>query len=196
MLLIFITDLFCLCIILQIIIPFAHTQASLHGVYHVFIAIHVISADIKNKIGIHTILLHFHDQRINLSFTFDSTYFIQFGFNGSNAFLIQLYAVHSNIIKFTYFLCNAARFVFARCQTFNQPAQLPAIVLGKHIKRTETRIFVCQRMVFHPSATSVLIETGARQGSCVKVGKVNAGRKYGLFLTVASCCHTTDCKDW
>ena len=41
-----------------------------------------------------------------------------------------------------------------------------------------------------------LEKIGARQGSCVKVGKVNAGRKYGLFLTVASCCHTTDCKNW
>lgn len=34
---------------------------------------------------------------------------------------------------------------------------------GEHIEWTETWILICQRMVFHPSATSILIKTGARQ---------------------------------
>ena len=43
---------------------------------------------------------------------------------------------------------------------------------------------------------SPLVDEIAEENSSIKVGKVNAGRKYGLFLTVASCCHTTDCKNW
>ena len=134
MLLVFITNFFRLRIILQIIIPFAHAQATLHGMHHIFIAIHVISTDIQNEVRIHPSLLHFYNQRIDFSFIFDGTYFLQFGFNGGSAFLIQFYAVHSYIIKFTDFLCNAAGFMFFGSQPFNQSSQLLTVVFGEHIE--------------------------------------------------------------
>ena len=65
---------------------------------------------------------------------FDGTYFLQFGFNGGSAFLIQFYAVHSYIIKFTDFLCNAAGFMFFGSQPFNQSTQLLTVVFGEHIE--------------------------------------------------------------
>ena len=118
MFLIFITDIPCLLVILQIIIALSHSNTSLISLNQIHRTVHIISTDIEAKIRINSFLLNFGDVRINFTFILEGVDRFQFSFNWSNPFLIQFHAIHGDIVKITHFLSGTARCVVFLCSQF------------------------------------------------------------------------------
>ena len=179
----------------QIVIAFAHTQTSLAGVHGVHVAIHLVGSDTGSQIAGDTSALQRAEQGIYVFLVFQSGDFLQFGFNGGNAFLVQFHTVHGNLIQVAHLLSHTAGFVLTGSQFFDKSLNLFAVVFGQHSERAILRILVGQRIVLYPTTTSITVKVGARQIGCVKIGKIDAGCQCSRLLArVAGCeCYAQGC---
>ena len=176
-------------IVQQIVVTVAHAQSVLGYLYSVHVAVHFVGCHVEGQIGCDAFLIELCQQRIKLFLALQRTDFLQFGLNGGNTVLIQLHAVHGNLVQVAYLLCHAAGFVLRSSQFFDKALNLLTVVLGQHGERTILRIFVGQRIVFHPATAGILIEVGTRQSRGIQIGKLNAGCLFGRLLArVARCC--------
>ena len=180
-------------IVQQIVVTVAHAQPVLGYLYGVHVAVHFVGCHVEGQIGCDTFLIELCQQRIKLFLALQRTYFLQFGLNRCNAVLIQLHAIHGNLVQVAHLLCHAAGFVLGGSQFFDKALNLLAVVLGQHGERTILRILIGQRIVFHPATAGILIEVGTRQSRGIEIGKLNAGRQLGRLLArVARCCQQAD----
>ena len=139
MFLIFITDIFSLLVILQIIVTLSHSDTTLIGLYDIHGTVHIICTYEHGEVRTDAFLLALCDICIDFSFILESVNGCQFCFDRSYTFLVQLHAIHCDIIKIAYFLRSTARCViFLRCQFGNQCFQLFTTVFAQHIECTET----------------------------------------------------------
>ena len=105
---------------------------------------------------------------------FHGSYLLQLSLDGRPALAVAAGAVHGQVVEVADFLSSSSGFTFLGCQSFYQFTDLFLVVFSQKVECTETGIFSCQRMLFVPSATSILekILTG-RYGS-IHVGRINA----------------------
>ena len=101
--------------------------------------VHIICTYEHGEVRTDAFLLALGDICIDFSFILESVNGCQFCFDRSYTFLVQLHAIHCDIIKIAYFLRSTARCViFLRCQFGNQCFQLFTTVFAQHVECTET----------------------------------------------------------
>lgn len=182
-------------IVEQIIVAVAHAQAILGHLHGVHVAVHLVGTYINGQVGSDAFLVHLGQQRVKLFLVFQGGNLVEFGLDGSYAFLIQLDAVHGNLIHVAHFLCDRACLVLRSGQFFDKALNLLAVVFGQNGERAILRILVGQRIVLDPTAAGIAVEVRTRQVGCVQVGKVDAGGQNRLLLAcVAGCqCQAKGC---
>ena len=120
----------------QIVIAFAHTQAALVKLHGVLVTVHFVSSHIKAEVSTDALFAQIGEQSINSFFIFQGSNLFQVGFDRSNTFLVQLHAVHNNLVEVAYLLRYTTCFMLSGSQFFNQTLYLLTVILGKFCKRT------------------------------------------------------------
>ena len=98
---------------------------------------------------------------------------LKVGGERSCTFLIEAHAVHTHAVEIGYLLCVCTGLILNSGKTFNEAANLLAVVLAELIECTETGILGFERIGFHPAAACIVVKVSLGRHCSVEIGGVD-----------------------
>ena len=172
--LILFTDIRSYAVGIEVIFLFTQVDTSLTHLEDVQAAVLRVGIYIAAEIGTDSLHAELGHHRDDFTLVLQGSNLFQLCLDRFIPLLVQCYTIHGHVVEVTDFLSGSSGFALLGSQSFYQFTNLFLVVLGQQVESTETGIFSSQRMLFVPSATSILEKVLTGRYGSIHVGQVKA----------------------
>ena len=187
------TELGVVALVEQIVVAVAETQTCLVSPGNTLCGIVLVGLAKDTEKDMVAAVVHLDNFVPDVLAGLESVDFLEVGLKGLYTLLLQLNAVHTDVVERCNLVGDRAFLVLVCRHRVDNALQLFLILLTEEDESTVTRVLGIERVGGHPAAAGELVEVVFQTRCGVEIVKVDARRELGLVLTTGSDnCHSSN----